>query len=160
MYYALTGRVTATFQIKPYKCWYHYLHYLCTLTQSCISQYDPITTNQDALLLSVVSTKEEFSLTPECKEYIPSLIIIDLEKSKPVKESQPDQMESAKWTKCGSIQLCKKDKIAVVKRSAHQCSPVIAKTHLNGLQSTLYQLKEPLENHTNVIQIIHVNGLC
>ena len=133
--------------------------YLCTLTQSCIiSQNDSSAAiNQDTPLLlyepsNVVSTKDTFSITSECKEYISLLIVSTLRNTaESVTESQPET-ESSKWIKCGNIQLCKKDKIALYSgkelNDQHiNAAQLLLKQqfpHLNGFQSTLYQLKNDI----------------
>ena len=146
--------------------------YICTLSkQSCIEQTKHTTTPphskyQIACTHSAVAVPEEFLITVACQEAILTFISTRPKVSiVPKKEAICDD-NTKQWTKCGSIQLHAKDKAILssgkeltdLHINAAQSLLKQQFEHINGLQSTLVQLKKPLESDSDVLQIVHINS--
>ena len=137
--------------------------YLCTLTKSCIQNLSI----QDKVMgfqPSVISIDDTFTLSEECAQYLTSELV---GRTVPIEVSEDETVnaeDTKQWVKCGGIILSHKDKLILMNGKMLTDMHINAAQqllkqqfqHLNGLQSTLYQLKRPIENTKNAIQILHV----
>ena len=132
--------------------------YLCTLTACCLENQNPSLTSITSKL-SIVTVKK---MTLKCSEYFSHLqpILISPELPEEMRKER-----SKHWVKCGSIILHQNEKNILTNGKWLTDLHVDAAHELlkkqfpkfGGFQSTLLQLKEPIKNLNDCIQIIHID---
>ena len=137
--------------------------YLCTLNTSCIVNPHCVATST-CFQPCIINVDKNFILTKECVQYILSAVQTKSVIPSDLPEKKKEQT-SKHWVKCGSIILYQTE------RNALMNGKWLSDLHINaaqqllknqfecfgGLQSTLCQLKTPINNLTNAIQILHVH---
>ena len=145
---------------------------MCILSKGCLEDLS-VQPAQLGFKPSAISTEHVVTLTEECIGYIEQKVKteaamgIDVpgEESSDKKPSKGKRMANEKiWVKCGKTVLTTKDRNVIQNGSKLTDIQINVSQQLlkkqfssfNGFQSTLYQLKKPLEHKTNAIQILHV----
>ena len=114
---------------------------------------------------SVIFIHDTFTLSEECPQYLTSELA---GRTLPIEASEDETVyaeDTKQWVKCSGIILSRKDKLLLMNGKMLTNMHINAAQqllkqqfqYLNGLQSTLYQLKMSiLRTQKNPIQIFHV----
>ncbi len=134
--------------------------YICTLTNNCLLNHS--LTCSDLFKHQIITSTNEFTLTKQCADFIHDSLktssnVKDTTVTGTLTSDSTSYRHSHQWTKCGSVILYQTEKTALLNgKSLSDMHINVSQqlllgqfSHLGGLQSTLYQLKEPIKNSRN-----------
>ena len=145
------------------KCEYYPIsNYICTLQSGCFEDQSISDTLTSATLIPL---DKEFTISQSCFDEIQKKRrdkVVSLSST----PQENAQKQSKKWISIDKLMLTEKEKTVIT--NGQQLSDIhitaaqrLLKaqfSHLNGLQTTVYQLSKPLTHYENVIQILNVNN--
>ena len=142
-------------------------NYVCTLTNGCFENNDNYQMSDTLTCTSLIPLDNEFTISQCCFDNIQQIIEDRVIDALPPTPPETLQKQSKKWISIDKkLILTERDRAALI--NGQQLSDIhitagqklLKKqfSQINGLQTTTYQLKKPLTDYRNVLQILHVKN--
>ena len=140
-------------------------NYVCTLTNRCFKNNDNHRMSDTLTCTSLIPLDNEFTISQCCFDNIQQIIEDRVIDALPPTPPETLQKQSKKWISIDKkLILTERDRVALI--NGQQLSDIhitagqklLKKqfSQINGLQTTTYQLKKPLTDYRNVVQILHL----
>jgi hypothetical protein len=146
--------------------YYPMSNYICTLTNGCFDNNDNHQISDTPKCTSLIPLNNEFMISQCCLNKIQEIVKDRVIDSLPPTPPDTLRKQSKTWISIDKLILTEKERLALT--NGQQLSDIhitaaqrlLQKqfSHLNGLQSTTYQLSKPLSDYRNVLQILHVTN--